>query len=560
MTSFTTAMLTRTTEDPCIGTSAPYISQNGNTITLTPQNCEHSVVLVRATPASTMIPREFIYTAPFDITEDTYISAYNLRAGYKLGDDASGKLFEYEIPVSQEPFWIKPLVEYERNSDGTLNTARANRVDVPADSGQGFEYSYDGVNWVKGQTYNNTGYTLIFPNVGEKVYFRHSGFTSYYTSTSGGSWYKAFAIRGDCEVGGNILSLYFGSDFTGQTRFNLSSSDTSYGFSKLFYMASTQLNWVVSAEKLVFPYNAVGGHGFSEMFRNCVHLTTAPSIIQTEQPSDYMMYRMFYGCTALQVAPDLPALRIGNHSYDEMFYGCSALNYVKAMITTTPGSGYTNNWLSGVSLTGTFVKNSNTSWNVSGASGVPSGWTIQTETPNSYTYQRITSISELRQGDTFILAMRYNTSANYYTVPYTNYGINTTIWNVRTTVEATYSYPSQIIVGDYTNSELVISTLNGSGEMTITTREGYLIGINDTTGSTTKQIVIGSPSSNVWTIETNTSGSNQVPSNYSAFKIYTGNNKCIGRNTYNNVQTYNYSTYNNQNGSMLACDIFRKVS
>jgi hypothetical protein len=61
-----------------------------------------------------------------------------------------------------------------------------------------------------------------------------------------------------------------------------------------------------------------------------------------------------------------------------MFDGCSNLNYIKAMFTTTPGTGYTSYWARNVSATGTFVKNSSAEWDVSGIHGIPEGWTVQT--------------------------------------------------------------------------------------------------------------------------------------------------------------------------------------
>jgi hypothetical protein len=61
-----------------------------------------------------------------------------------------------------------------------------------------------------------------------------------------------------------------------------------------------------------------------------------------------------------------------------MFNGCSNLNYIKAMFTTEPSTTYTNNWVNGVSASGTFVKNSTAQWNVTGVNGVPSGWTVET--------------------------------------------------------------------------------------------------------------------------------------------------------------------------------------
>jgi len=64
-----------------------------------------------------------------------------------------------------------------------------------------------------------------------------------------------------------------------------------------------------------------------------------------------------------------------------MFNGCSNLNYIKAMFTTDPGPRgiyiYTTMWVYGVASSGTFVKNSAATWNVTGANGIPSGWTVE---------------------------------------------------------------------------------------------------------------------------------------------------------------------------------------
>lgn len=59
-----------------------------------------------------------------------------------------------------------------------------------------------------------------------------------------------------------------------------------------------------------------------------------------------------------------------------MFQDCTSLNYIKANFTTTPSSTYTNNWVNNVAPTGTFVKNHNASWDVTGNNGVPTGWTV----------------------------------------------------------------------------------------------------------------------------------------------------------------------------------------
>jgi hypothetical protein len=49
-------------------------------------------------------------------------------------------------------------------------------------------------------------------------------------------------------------------------------------------------------------------------------------------------------------------------------------------VNTTPSDTYTQNWVNGVAATGTFVKNSAASWNVTGSNGIPSGWTVETAT------------------------------------------------------------------------------------------------------------------------------------------------------------------------------------
>ena len=59
-----------------------------------------------------------------------------------------------------------------------------------------------------------------------------------------------------------------------------------------------------------------------------------------------------------------------------MFSECTNLNYVKAMFLNENVFDYITGWLSGVSSTGTFVKNANATWR--NADVIPSGWTVQT--------------------------------------------------------------------------------------------------------------------------------------------------------------------------------------
>ena len=97
-------------------------------------------------------------------------------------------------------------------------------------------------------------------------------------------------------------------------------------------------------------------------------------------PSEYQFYDLFQG-SDITSAPDLPATTLTKGCYSKMFNGCSKLNYVKAMFTDISAQDCLTDWLSGVSTTGTFVKNSAATWTNEQA-GIPSGWTVQTASPD----------------------------------------------------------------------------------------------------------------------------------------------------------------------------------
>jgi hypothetical protein len=115
---------------------------------------------------------------------------------------------------------------------------------------------------------------------------------------------------------------------------------------------------------------------YSSMFHNCTSLTTAPALPATTLTSE-CYYDMFNGCISLITAPVLPATITARGCYENMFKGCTKLNYIKAMFTDTPEYN-TQSWVSGVSSTGIFVKNSAATWDVRGDYAIPIGWTVQT--------------------------------------------------------------------------------------------------------------------------------------------------------------------------------------
>ena len=125
------------------------------------------------------------------------------------------------------------------------------------------------------------------------------------------------------------------------------------------------------------PATTLANDCYYGMFIYCTSLTTAP-VLPATTLADYCYGGMFQNCTSLTTAPELPATTLAKNCYNGMFYGCSKLNYIKAMFTTAPSTSYTRDWVRGVKSTGTFVKNSAATWDVSGVNGIPTGWTVQT--------------------------------------------------------------------------------------------------------------------------------------------------------------------------------------
>lgn len=227
-------------------------------------------------------------------------------------------------------------------------------------SGNTVEYCVDGDgNWKS--LASNTNTESI--NKGQTLSFR-GNLTP--TSIKG---VGTFTISKSCELTGNCNSILFGDDAVN----NNSLSGKDYAFYYLFYNCTTIKN--VSSNFL--PATTLANHCYCFMFQGCRSLTTAPELPATTLASNCYYY-MFYNCKALTTAPQLPATTLASYCYNYMFYGCSKLNYIKALFTTTPSSSYTNTWVSGVAKSGTFVKNKNATWNVTGTSGIPSGWTVQT--------------------------------------------------------------------------------------------------------------------------------------------------------------------------------------
>ena len=342
-----------------------------------------------------------------------YLKLFENHTGYEayknsqdyLTPNVSYCIRENEVHYNKKPHdYSQDYLTFEAVENTTFQFTKA-----------GLSYSLD-----RGDTWTELAANTPTPtvNAGNKILFKGTmtPSTSSYPQGIG-----TFISTGRFNASGNAMSLLFGDNFIGQT--NLTGKN--YAFYRLFYNNRS----LVDAANLMLPATALVDYCYCSMFNGCTSLTTAPELPATtlvdncyfnmfngctslttapELPATTLAVRcydsmfngctslakapelpattladqcynsMFRGCTSLTAAPGLPATTLATQCYNNMFFNCSNLNYIKAMFTTAPSSNYTSNWVNGVSATGTFVKNSAATWNVTGVNGIPSGWTVQT--------------------------------------------------------------------------------------------------------------------------------------------------------------------------------------
>ena len=86
------------------------------------------------------------------------------------------------------------------------------------------------------------------------------------------------------------------------------------------------------------PATSLESDCYASMFYGCTSLTAAPALPATTLASGCCA-AMFYGCTSLITAPELPATSLESDCYASMFYGCTSLTAAPALPATTLASG-----------------------------------------------------------------------------------------------------------------------------------------------------------------------------------------------------------------------------
>ena len=261
--------------------------------------------------------------------------------------------------------------------------------------------------------------TTITLNTGDEVSFRAKTDRS---AQSTGSYFE-FSMQGKIEAWHNVMSLYRTNDFA---TYN---TVMQYAFNDLFY-GCTSLS-----KAPILPATTLATSCYDSMFEGCTSLTNAP-ILPATTLADYCYFSMFKGCNSLTKAPVLPATTLADRCYGFMFNGCSSLNevhcHMPSLYSSSQISSYADNWLSGVSSTGTFYTNEDANW-TSGASGIPTGWARVNEgAPDVDDITKPLTFRATQDGSTVALIKNGKPSGSFQTSrdggnTWADYSLNTTI-------------------------------------------------------------------------------------------------------------------------------------
>lgn len=197
------------------------------------------------------------------------------------------------------------------------------------------EYSTDGTTW---SSLGTTGATPLTRTLqpGDKVYLRATTNTWFEYSEEPSYIHHACCIFGVSKVGGNIMSLLYGSGFTGnETTFP---TESVLNFSCLFVDINDVEGYnrnLVNASELILPATILTFACYEAMFGSCTSLTTAPATLPATTLAEECYNSMFYGCTSLTTAPALPATTLADSCCAAMFNGCTSLTTAPALPATT---------------------------------------------------------------------------------------------------------------------------------------------------------------------------------------------------------------------------------
>ena len=238
---------------------------------------------------------------------------------------------------------------------------------VTMDMGTGISYKIDDGDWV---SYPNKSAVNLLPD--QKMYISAGSAASPKKVWNGG---KFSCRNGKFKIGGNIASLLVGDDYVeaGVDIIGFSMTDMFKNHQKL-----------IDAYDLILPMMACPASGYKSMFDGCTGLVRGPQSLPATTLGNTCYRNMFYNCSSLEYAPDMPAKAFAQGAYQRMFWHCAKLSHVKMMGTTWRKDVFfdgTTGWCDGVAATGEIWLDASlqdaSNWATTWGTIVPAGWTVK---------------------------------------------------------------------------------------------------------------------------------------------------------------------------------------
>lgn len=351
----------------------PVISYSDNTITIT---CATSGATIYYKLGESGEYQQ--YTVPVEINESVTVYVYASLSG--TDSTIVSESCQYVAPVIPDPgesedsdssdygdsdsegSEIPPEPPHDYSLDYlTFDILTSGTIlwDAEGTGTKTIDYSINDGAWTS--VTSTTSGVAINVTAGDSVRFR--GTNTQYCNANKNNYSRFGAGTATFNISGNIMSMTAGDNFAGVTTL-----PAAWTFTQFFKESKP-----VSAEHLILPADTMLESCYRALFSKCTTLVIPPTLPATTLAT-YCYYYMFENC-GITTAPDLLAATIPSYGYAYMFTGCSSLSYIKCMATTKSASNCLTNWVNNVAPSGTFVKDSNTSWST-GASGIPTGWTV----------------------------------------------------------------------------------------------------------------------------------------------------------------------------------------
>lgn len=249
---------------------------------------------------------------------------------FKVTDSIGRVIWEQDVPLKDDYFFIENISENENKISFRKGLTGAQAIDI--------YYSRDQVNWqLLGTTDDSANPPTVTLNANERMFFKATA--SYWGDVSSNIYYDYISSTYEFNAGGNIMSLLYGDDFKDKYLAERATFHSMFIGSK-----------IVSASKLALPENT-----------------------RTK-----CYYNMFKDSTSLIKAPVLPSSYVSDNAYWQMFKGCTSLNRIISYAKNAVSGNSFKDWVDGVSATGDFYNLGGYQYFPSGASGIPSGWTVHT--------------------------------------------------------------------------------------------------------------------------------------------------------------------------------------